>query len=96
MASSSEGGSLRPVMMSAWTRVPMSTWTTYPSRLSLATTTRVGPHPAAMGLPFDQVVRQQRFTRDHPGGRSTPRTGPGVSSRKRATARLATSSLHCP
>ena len=45
-ASSSEGVSLRPVMRSVCTRVPMSTSATWLSRLSLATRTRAGPRPA--------------------------------------------------
>ena len=47
-------------------------------------------------LPFDQVVRQQRFSAITPSGPSTPRMEPGASSPKKATARTATSSRRCP
>ena len=45
MAVSRAGLSRLPVTISTLGSGPISTWTTYPSRLSLATSTRVGPQP---------------------------------------------------
>jgi hypothetical protein len=35
-----------------------------------------------MGLPFDQVVRQQRFIRDHPEWSIHPQDGPSFTAEK--------------
>ena len=45
MAVSCAGVSRLPVMISTFGSGPMRTWATYPSWLSLATSTRVGPQP---------------------------------------------------
>ena len=49
-----------------------------------------------MSLPFDQVVRQQRFINDHPEWSIHAQDGARRFIAKKATGKTATSSRPCP